>query len=327
MNKQVEAAFKQLQDALSTAKERMDKETQRLEDTIAATAVSPIIKFERVKMPGFKRVEAYDDTWNSYRGTNWKRAVEEATKALEAEKIRVEEQHAANVAALEHNAIVYAQVVKLMTHIGIPQTVTTYSYPTSRSKTMKPTTKSAGYLSDLAEHCPRSDGYEEAKRRIDEFERLINEYRQARIREDAAKEAEREAKERANKELREQLTRLERLAEKYDVVTVDDAELVLQAVLSKDKYLALSHAMQRVRHDWNDGPGPVFSALGSFSAVTADDQAIFEELSGLCEDWQNDGRVFRDCQFNYTFLRNKAPDELLSDYDELLSLSKLYSMT
>lgn len=271
-NKTVEAAFKQVQDALASAQQRVALEAKRLEDTLAASSCGKIQKLERVKLPALGRIETYDPGWNSYRGPDWKVAVPNAEAALTQARASLEEQHAANLVIIEANRLVYDQVVKLMTHVGVPQSTSKTGYATPRARKMTTTTKGAGYLEDLREHCLRDDGYDDAKRRLVDFERSIESYKQAASR----KEAEEEAKRKAGRAKRDQTVRLVRLGEKYGVSSPDDADEVLQAILSKDKYLNLAHAMAAVRYDWNDGPGAVSNALGSFEVVSDEDRAVFE---------------------------------------------------
>ncbi len=321
-NKVVDAAFKQLQDALTSAQQRLAQEAKRLEDTLAASSCGKIQKVERVKLPALNRIETYDPNWNGYRGPDWKVAVPKAEAVLAQARLDIEAQHTANLVIIEANRVVYNQVVSLMTHVGIPQSTSKTGYATPKARKMTTTVKGAGYLEDLREHCPRDDGYDDAKRRLADFERSIESYKQA----GAKKEAEEEAKRKAERVKRDQAVRMVRLGEKYGVSTPDDAHEVLEAILSKDKYLSLAHAMAAVRYDWNDGPGAVSNALDRFEVVSDEDRAVFEEIHGFVEDWDGDGRVFRDCKYNYSYLRVKVPDELLSDYDEYMSLTELVSL-
>jgi hypothetical protein len=64
-------------------------------------------------------------------------------------------------------------LVALMEKIGIPQTYVTYEYPTSRSKTSKKVTHTAGYLKDIEKILPKSNTYD-VKRRIEEYISSLN---------------------------------------------------------------------------------------------------------------------------------------------------------
>ena len=318
-NKTIDDALKAIRDTLATAEQRIQTEVKRMDDTLAATSVGKIQPVKRITTPALNRVDSYD-TGTFYR--NWKTAVANATKVLVDTRADVEVQHAANLAALEANKQVHDQVVMLMTHIGIASSTTSYGYATPKARKMVSTTKTAGYLNDLREQVSRDDGYFEVKRRLDEFEARIETYKTESLRKEAAEEAAK-TKDRAK---RDQLIRLAKLAEKYAVAESDEADEVLRAILSKDKYLMLSHAMACTRYDWNDGPGAVGNALGRFEVVTEEDSAIMGCIEPLVSEWDGDGRVFRDCEYSYSTLRVKVADELLSDYDELLSLNEYFSM-
>lgn len=82
----------------------------------------------------------------------------------------------------------------------------------------------------------------------------------------------------------------------------DDVE---EAILGKCKYLNLAVAGECVRNDWNDGCGVVENALSTFPTRTKIDKEIAAEWSSICENFE-DGRSFRDCEWNYTKLRTLA---------------------
>lgn len=73
---------------------------------------------------------------------------------------------------------------------------------------------------------------------------------------------------------------------------------VKEKLLASDKYLDLAAAGIETRCDWSDGCWRVRNALGRFSVADARDQEIYEEWQELCDDFE-DGRVFRDCKWNY----------------------------
>ena len=65
-----------------------------------------------------------------------------------------------------------------MEKIGIPQSYVTYEYPTSRSKTSKKVTHTAGYLKDIEKILPKSNTYD-VKRRIEEYINSLNRFLEA----------------------------------------------------------------------------------------------------------------------------------------------------
>lgn len=108
---------------------------------------------------------------------------------------------------------------------------------------------------------------------------------------------------------------------KYDLEYTDDKDTILATILIQNPYLYLAHYLLLNREDWNDGYDYAETGLSFFEANTEpktdEDRAIVDELDDLCENWDNDGRVFRDCTYNYTYLFNKVPRDLLKDYNML----------
>lgn len=96
-----------------------------------------------------------------------------------------------NKPVLEHNLRIREQVIEMMTRLGIPVTYSTYEYPSSRSKSMKSTTHTAGYNNDLQRVMPNSNVYAERAKLnsyISEFDRwkkkIIDEENKANIEKD-----------------------------------------------------------------------------------------------------------------------------------------------
>ncbi len=102
--------------------------------------------------------------------------------------------------------------------------------------------------------------------------------------------------------------------ENYNVSNLED---VLRA---KDKYLDLSIAMSNTRGDWSDGPWEVSEALSRFHSVgDGNDFAIAKDVSGYLEDFE-DGRVFRDCEWNYGRLLELVNPEIKQMWAELVAV-------
>ena len=99
---------------------------------------------------------------------------------------------------------------------------------------------------------------------------------------------------------------------------------VLEVLDSKDKYFALARSMEAVRNDWNDGFGPVERAISKFTVETEEDKEIEACIQDLLESEEQDGRIFRDCEYNYSFLYGKVSEEILNDYETLKSYYEVY---
>lgn len=94
---------------------------------------------------------------------------------------------------------------------------------------------------------------------------------------------------------------------------------VIECVLEKDKYLRLSDAMHRVRDDWSDGCGPVIHALSCFVFEAPIDNEMYISVSDAVDTFNvdPDGRIFRDCTWNYGRIAEYADTRLLQIFDEL----------
>jgi hypothetical protein len=93
--------------------------------------------------------------------------------------------------------------------------------------------------------------------------------------------------------------------------------------VEKNKYLKLAHYLSKNRLDWSDGCSYAQEGLENWINETSFDEEIYKEISGLISNWDNDGRVFRDCEHNYdslfTFVKSTYPD-LYEVYTKLMSL-------
>ncbi|MNV78716.1 hypothetical protein D3C71_1722230 [compost metagenome] len=86
---------------------------------------------------------------------------------------------------------------------------------------------------------------------------------------------------------------------------------VLDSLCEKDQRLDLAVAMQRTRGDWSEGPYRVKNALDRFQIETTEDKDIANDVLSCLDDFE-DGRVFRDTNWNYGRLFASVKDETLS---------------
>jgi hypothetical protein len=157
-----------------------------------------------------------------------------------------------------------------------------------------------------------SDGYDAAKRGLKDTEdRLSKEYKTLIS---AIEKAEKEEAQKA--QAKEDLMELARMQVKYGNFEWQD---LLDKVLEKDKYLRLGHFLLRNREDWDDGPYYAKTGIYGFVVEDAVDQMISDEIWGLVNDWDGDGRCFRNCQSNYDYLFGIANADLYKDYELIKS--------
>jgi molecular chaperone GrpE (heat shock protein) len=90
---------------------------------------------------------------------------------------------------------------------------------------------------------------------------------------------------------------------------------LMEVILGKDKYLRLAHFMAKNRSDWNDGPSYAEAGLMNFTVDSQQDAEIHKDVLGHIQDWCGDGRIFRDCDWNYDRIFALVSDaDLMKDY-------------
>jgi hypothetical protein len=241
-----------------------------------------------------------------------KQALLDKLEQCKQDCIKVEQDSAE---AIANNQAIHQRVKLIMQHIGIKPS---YSVRDTKSRAMYPKYNNvgAGYLSDLSRDIPVSvqggkPDFERTKQYIEqEFSKVLSQVRKT------------EQEENAKKALVQKQHQIALLRAKY---TPDDAMssewLIRENILKKDKYLALAYYLEKNRNDWNDGCDYAESGLGMFTVETDTDQSIVEEIKAMIDDWDGDGRCFRDCEYNYNVLYGLVKDEsLLKDIEHLKDL-------
>jgi hypothetical protein len=96
--------------------------------------------------------------------------------------------------------------------------------------------------------------------------------------------------------------------------SIEDWHDLLYILCKKDKYLKLAIAMYRTRCDWSDGFYKVEDALGDFHIENDQDSEIYNCVQERLNSDEQDGRIFRDCMWNYDVLYSIVENqELLQD--------------
>lgn len=117
------------------------------------------------------------------------------------------------------------------------------------------------------------------------------------------------------------------LANKYELGLDANQDDILEKICDQDKYLKLAHGLLKNRMDWYDGPTDANYALGEFKVETPLDQEIYNSISPYINDWNGDGRIFRDMEWNYdrifTLVKESNPS-LYSDYQKLMEIYNWY---
>lgn len=295
----------------------------------AESNIPSVMKMNKITMPSVANTYAANafKYGSSYYERDPKTIEEVDTKLAqllekaEVERLKVAAEHEANLPAIENNQKVREKITQIMKDIGIPSNYTTSEFKTRRSRTKTTTTHAAGYIGDLQRNVPVSDESERMLTLIksagDSFKRHADTLK-ANIRKELQ---EAEKTEKAKKEVLAKA----RLQVKYNLTEDFEWSDVLEVLDNKDKYFKLARAMEETRNDWNDGYGRVQYAISGFQVETEEDKEIFDEIYELSHEYEDiDGRVFRDCEFNYSFLYGKVSQEILSDYETLKNYYEVY---
>ncbi len=202
-----------------------------------------------------------------------------------------------NEEAIKNNVTMYESLRKLIQTIGISS-----SYKTL----VKGRTVTRDWTEGLRAAIPMKDDWEDVQhiygrkmKEISEWEKEI---------------ADKEKRKQQEEKDMEWIKQVAILADKYGLPISASAYDVLEVILSRSKYLALGDALLRNRNDWSDGPDIVKSELGRFSIENNTDKAIHDALSECIENWNGDGRIFRDCAYNYNRLFGMVDKSLMDDY-------------
>lgn len=224
-----------------------------------------------------------------------------------------------NEEILLHNKIQYDRIKKMMSVFGIGEIHTEWSYKTSRSSKMTKKTTTCGWVTDLKRVLDLSDNYKTILTKIENKRKSVEAYGLKKLKEISEARKEKERKEEEQRKIQELAFLRVRYTPKNPVASDEE---ILTEILERNKYLHLAHYLQANRNDWTDGYDYAEQGLERFDIECAFDKAVVEELTKLIEeqDWV-DGRVFRDCEYNYTVLFSEVKDEvLLSDYKKIIEI-------
>jgi len=115
------------------------------------------------------------------------------------------------------------------------------------------------------------------------------------------------------------------LANKYDLDLDANQDDILEKMCSLNKYLELAHGLLENREDWSDGPKSASYALRNFKIETPLDQEIHDNIAPYISDWDGDGRIFRDIEWNYDRIFKMVKENNPSLYSDYLKLIEIYN--
>jgi hypothetical protein len=216
-----------------------------------------------------------------------------------------------NKKIIEHNLAIHKKVSVMMESLGVRPT-TSIPDPKSRARIPKRINQVAGYKTDLMAAVPIMDN-------LSIFNTIAS--KRAAVSNWAVsttkKIQEKEREENKIKIQEENLHKLAVLKVKYNMDAMASKEDILDAILSSDKYLRLAYFLLANRNDWSEGYSLAETGLDGFEIQSDEDKEIYKCLNDILtdEDPDYDGRVFRDCEWNYGVLFAKVSPELRADYE------------
>ncbi|GMX64555.1 hypothetical protein Elgi_38240 [Paenibacillus elgii] len=219
--------------------------------------------------------------------------------------------HEENIEKVKINRSTEKKVFDILKQIGINDTY--YGYKTSRSRDTSKMYYS--FPSEIKKQIPTS--YSDSKLE-DLTKSILDKMKQIWNAEINKLKKQRLDKEKQEKE-KESNKKLALLLAKYDLELTDSWEELFDKIIEKNKYLRLAHYLEENRNDWNDGFSFAEAGLRNFSVESDVDQEIVDNIqSHMYENWGGDGRVFRDCTYNYSVIYNMAAEQdpqLFKDYE------------
>lgn len=221
------------------------------------------------------------------------------------------DKHKRNLEKVKINQTTEKKLFDILDQIGISSTY--YGYKTSRSRD---TTKMYySFPSEIKKQMPTN--YSENK--LEELRKSLAEKIKKIWNDETYKmKQQRINKEKAEKE-KEQNKKLALLLAKYDLDLTDSWDTLLTKIINQNKYLYLAHYLEENRNDWSSGHDYAEIGLSKFNVENHIDQDIETDImSYMYDNWNGDGRVFRDCKYNYSVLYGMTAEQdahLYKDYE------------
>jgi len=299
---------------LSSARRDLDKVEEKFEELKNQVA--------KLSNPAgeFKKYESYPQAPNLKRAHGWGYSRDEflpkgiAEKELGAWFTKCTAICERNKEVENHNSIIFDKAVAFMLSLGLGKTETYKK--TSRSVNWS--TRESPWLTSIRNQKGSGGGWSRVNDQCTRLSKGIVEREEAKAQAEKQKEKERKA---AIAERQSNL-KIALIAQKYvpeNAVECENDE-ILEAILGRCKYLCLAHWMRKNRDDWNDGYSYAEIGLNQFTIESVLDQEIDEDISDLIQNWDNDGRVFRDCTHSYDTLFARCDEELLKDYNAFIEM-------
>lgn len=218
--------------------------------------------------------------------------------------------HNENLNILKNNKILWSKIFNLLKQVGIRDKY--YGFKSNRHK--KQDWINYNWPYEISRQIPTNYSENRCEELKDKIIKQLNElYNKEvkRIKDEKLKKEKEQQEKQKNKQLA-------LLLAKYDLELTDDWEELLHRIMRKNKYLWLAYHLEENRNDWSNGYDDAEFGLSLFKVESELDEKINNEIQGLIDDWQGDGRVFRDCEYNYSVLYGMVAEqdnELYKDFE------------
>jgi hypothetical protein len=218
-----------------------------------------------------------------------------------------------NQEAIKNNLKVRNKITEIMTLIGIPEKKTKSFFKSLNSRKMIHETTPSGWFQDLEKFVPIRSNFSTAeseyKRCMENLEKFVKNKKTQFTKE-------RIEKEKAENE-KLSIRNLAMLQVKYGVDANSGWNDVLDCILNKNKYLRVAWGLMKNRENWLEGCSYAENGIEHILPFENEvDKLIYEDINHHIENWDGDGRVFRDCEWNYFRIFQLVEDkELMKDLE------------
>jgi len=222
--------------------------------------------------------------------------------------------HEENLKAITNNTAIKTALFKLLENLGVQKTHTEYNTRSHKSK-------SYNWPRELGEFIPTNDNWDSVQSR---YKSSIDRANKVKSDEEDKKQAKIDEAE-CEKVRTDKIKMMGILANKYDLDLDANQDDILEKMCSLNKYLELAHGLLENREDWSDGPKSASYALRNFKIETPLDQEIHDNIAPYISDWDGDGRIFRDIEWNYDRIFKMVKENNPSLYSDYLKLIEIYN--
>lgn len=255
---------------------------------------------------------------SAYGGSNYVPSPEQCRKQV-AEWFKLcEPIHSENQEAVRHNASLVALAVAYFHSLGLEDEEVEWSGFGSRRKARR---LPAGWLTSVRLQLGRADPWQSV---LDTKSRLEADIT-SREKQQAEAERTKAAQAAAEEKKRKAYAVMGALCGRYGVEPESEMSVLLDAIIQKNKYLWLAHYLAKNRSDWIDGTAYAETGLDGFTVVTARDKEVAADIGGHIANWDGDGRIFRDCAWNYEALLGIVAAEAAELYADYLKVKGFVS--